>query len=36
MAHVSFLQFGVYRVTAILTLLPYISLKSYCANKSQI
>ena len=36
MAHVSFWQFGVYCVTAILTMLPYFSLKSYCANKSQI
>ena len=31
MAHVSFWQLGVYSVTAILTLLPYNSLKSYCA-----
>ena len=36
MAHVSFWQFGVYCVTAILALLFYFSLKSYCANKSQI
>ena len=36
MAHVSFWKFGVYFVTAILTLLSYNSLKSYCANKSQI
>ena len=36
MAHVSLWQFWVYCVTAILTLLPYFSLKSYCANKGQI
>ena len=36
MAHVSFWQIGVYCVTAILTLLPYNSLKSYYANRSQI
>ena len=36
MAHVSFLQIGVYCVTAILTLLPYNSLKSYRENKSVI
>ena len=36
MAHVSFWQFGVYCVTAILTLLSDKSLKSYCENKSQI
>ena len=36
MAYVSFWQFGVNYVTAILTPLPYNSLKSYSANKSQI
>ena len=36
MAHASFGQFGVYCVTVILTVLPYHSLKSYYANKSQI
>ena len=36
MAHVSYWQFVVYCVTAILTLLPYFSLKTYCVNKSQI
>ena len=36
MAHFSFWQFVVYCVIAIVTLLPYFSLKSFCANKSQI
>ena len=36
MAQTSFWQLGVYCATAILTLLPYFSLKFYCTNKSQI